>query len=454
MRTPAQPHREQRSHAAAVDLTEQLEEDLRAGVGLPGSRNHIVRTACAHRAEMAVGHLARTGEDHAGRDGRPPSLYGPPGCWAPFRQKVVAVVRYLRESGIVRRRGGWNGARLRSFATHPHQKRHHRPPRRKTAWGALSTGDQVPRGQPTRRPDALRRAGDESLRCHGDVRSGRITTSSSMNRREFWRSYRPHPLSPARKDRAMIPIVDTHQHLWDLSRVKLAWFDSKSPEGKILGHDFTPKEYAEATKGLNIVKAVYMEVDVVPEQQQKEADYVIELCASGKTPTCAAVVSGRPKSEGFAKWAKQFKSHKYVRGIRQVLHVKDTPAGYCLDDKFVRGIQLLGELGLSFDLCVRPAELPDCVKLVDKCPDTRFILDHCGNANPSTRQPNGTVEGNDRDREAEERGVQGERLHRDGAGAREVDARRSRAGRQPHARRLRPRSRDVRRRLAGLLARR
>ena len=80
------------------------------------------------------------------------------------------------------------------------------------------------------------------------------------------------------------------------TKFKLAWFDPKTPEGKILGHSFTPKEYAEATKGLNVVKAVYMEVDVVPEQQQKEADYVIELCESGKTPTCAAVVSGRPNS--------------------------------------------------------------------------------------------------------------------------------------------------------------
>jgi len=126
---------------------------------------------------------------------------------------------------------------------------------------------------------------------------------------------------------------------------------------------------------------VYMEVDVVPEQQQKEADYVVELCKSGKTPTCAAVVSGRPNSDGFAKYAAQFKGHKYVKGIRQVLHVPATPAGYCLEENFVKGIQLLGELGLSFDMCVRPAELPDFAKLADKCPGTRFILDHCGNGN-------------------------------------------------------------------------
>src|SRR5207248_4335157 len=68
-------------------------------------------------------------------------------------------------------------------------------------------------------------------------------------------------------------------------------------------------------------------------------------------------------------------------GVRQVLHVPETPPGYCLAPGFIKGVRLLGELGLSYDLCLRPAELADGVKLVDACPQTRFILDHCGNAN-------------------------------------------------------------------------
>ncbi len=179
----------------------------------------------------------------------------------------------------------------------------------------------------------------------------------------------------------MIPIVDTHQHLWDPAKMKLAWLDPQSEDGKILGHTFMSKEYAAATQGLHVVKAVYMEVDVVPEQQQQEADRLIDLCKSGTTVTCAAVVSGRPSAAGFEKYAAQFKGSKYVKGIRQVLHVKETPAGYCLDPKFIKGIQFLGTLGLSFDLCIRPAEFADFIKLIDQCPDTRFILDHCGNAN-------------------------------------------------------------------------
>ena len=93
----------------------------------------------------------------------------------------------------------------------------------------------------------------------------------------------------------------------------------------------------------------------------------------------AAVVSGRPASEGFGKYLDHFRTNTFIKGIRQVLHGKSTPAGTCLDPKYIKGIQLLGERGLSFDLCMRPNELTDGSKLAKACPRTRFILDHCGN---------------------------------------------------------------------------
>jgi L-fuconolactonase len=201
-----------------------------------------------------------------------------------------------------------------------------------------------------------------------------------MNRRDFLATATTlsvASLTLAQEQRRMLPVIDTHQHLWNPSEIKLSWLKPGDP----LDGSYTPKEYATAIEGLNVVKSIYMEVDVVPEMQQKEADYVVGICESGKTTMCGAVISGRPSSEGFAKFIGQYKGHKYVKGVRQVLHVDSTPAGYCLKPEFVKGIQLLGELGLSYDLCIRPAELPDFVKLVDQCPGTRFILDHCGNPN-------------------------------------------------------------------------
>lgn len=186
-----------------------------------------------------------------------------------------------------------------------------------------------------------------------------------------------------RAEEPTLPIVDTHQHLWDLDKFHLPWLDSATE----LKRSFLPADYAKATKGLNVVKAVYMEVDVHPSQQVAEAEYIIDQCQRDDTPTVAAVISGRPNSPGFRDYIQRFAGSPYIKGVRQVLHTAETPRGYCLEPEFVRSIQLLGELGMSFDLGMRPNELADGLKLVEQCPGTRFVVDHCGNGDPAAFLP-------------------------------------------------------------------
>jgi predicted TIM-barrel fold metal-dependent hydrolase len=173
-----------------------------------------------------------------------------------------------------------------------------------------------------------------------------------------------------------LPIIDCHQHLWDLDKFKLPWIEP----GTLLGRSYVMKDYLAAIEGTGIKNAVYMEVDVDPAQQTAEAEHLIEICKSGKAPTIGAVISGRPNADKFKDYITPLAKSPQIKGIRQVLHVPTTPAGYCLSKGFVRGIQLLGELGLSFDLCMRPKELADGAKLAEQCPGTHFIVDHCGNA--------------------------------------------------------------------------
>lgn len=175
-----------------------------------------------------------------------------------------------------------------------------------------------------------------------------------------------------------IAVIDCHQHLWDRSKFTLRWIKP----GSLMDRNYVMSDYLAAIEGTGIKNSVYMEVDVEPSQQQAEADHLVDICKSKKAPTIAAVISGRPASDAFAAYIKQFKDSPYIKGIRQVLHGDSTPAGYCLQDSFVRGIRLLGELNLSFDICLRPKELSDGASLAEKCPGTRFILDHCGNADP------------------------------------------------------------------------
>jgi len=173
-----------------------------------------------------------------------------------------------------------------------------------------------------------------------------------------------------------MPIIDTHQHLWDLTRFRLPWVK----DGTVLGRSYLLRDYHAAAADTGIERTVYMEVDVDPSQQNAEADLVVECCRDPDTKMAAGVVSGRPAADDFKTFVARFKGSPHVKGVRQVLHGTGTPPGYCLDPRFVRGIRLLGEVGLRFDLCMRTAELSDASNLIDQCPDTQFILDHCGNA--------------------------------------------------------------------------
>jgi L-fuconolactonase len=170
-------------------------------------------------------------------------------------------------------------------------------------------------------------------------------------------------------------VIDTHVHLWDLDRLRLPWIEKGTP----LARSYVIKDYQTAIAGQNVVKGVYMEVDVDARDLVAEAEFVLETCRRGDTPLVAAVIGGRPADEGFGAYLRRFRGNRYLKGVRQVLHSASAKPGYCLTPAFVRGIRLLGEQGLSFDLCMRPTDLGDAVKLAEACPDTRFILDHCGN---------------------------------------------------------------------------
>ena len=101
---------------------------------------------------------------------------------------------------------------------------------------------------------------------------------------------------------AELPIVDTHEHLWDLSKFRLPWLKSGEP----LCRSYLPKDYQEAGAGLKIVKSVYMEVDMEvdmdPADEVAEAESVIAICrgrdanvrGGDRWPSCERAVSPVP----------------------------------------------------------------------------------------------------------------------------------------------------------------
>jgi len=176
----------------------------------------------------------------------------------------------------------------------------------------------------------------------------------------------------------MLDIIDTHQHLWNLDRLKLPWVNG-IPE---LNRSYKFNDYLKAAESSGIRRTVYMEVDAHPVDKQKEIDDMTPHCQEDSDLMLGMVVSADPGKPGFTEFLGANSGNPFIKGVRQVLHNPEQASKYCLTPEFVQSIRALGKRDLLFDICIRPAELHDAVELCRQVPETTFVLDHCGNADP------------------------------------------------------------------------
>ena len=137
-------------------------------------------------------------------------------------------------------------------------------------------------------------------------------------------------------------------------------------------------EYKKAIRGLNIVKAVYMEVGVPEDKRYQEALYAMELCEDQHNPTVGAVVSADLYKDDFKEYVSQFKSIACIKGIRAGFRSRES----ILDRRVVDNIRFLGEIDMRLDFIIPPDWFPSMAELIRRSPGTQFQVDHCGNADP------------------------------------------------------------------------
>lgn len=167
-------------------------------------------------------------------------------------------------------------------------------------------------------------------------------------------------------------IVDTHQHLWDLSLFNYSWLEGV----QALKRSYRPADYQEATRGVEVRKSIHVEADVDEPHILAETRHVLSLAERKDNPIEGVVAAARPEKPDFRKFLGTIAGHPKLKGLRRVLHTQPDSVGQ--GRTFIENVRALGEYGLSFDLCVLPRQLPIAIRLVRECPGVTFILDHCG----------------------------------------------------------------------------
>lgn len=169
----------------------------------------------------------------------------------------------------------------------------------------------------------------------------------------------------------MIPILDTHLHLLYPKHFNYEW----CADFPTLQADFTIEDYQELTLDHGIAGAIFMEVDVPENQTSAEAKFFSELAKDPSNKLQGVIAACRPEANNFDALLDESLTEK-VCGLRRILHVM--PDELSQGSLFRKNIQSLAPRNLPFDLCINQSQHAITRELIQNCPETQFVLDHCG----------------------------------------------------------------------------
>lgn len=169
--------------------------------------------------------------------------------------------------------------------------------------------------------------------------------------------------------------LDTHLHLLYPERLHYDW----AVGIPVLNKSFHFEEYVALAQALHITATLHMEVDVRAEEIEKETQFIEELAGHPSGLIVGTISSCRPETtdeEAFAGFRERVHANPLVRAFRRVLHTQ--PDDLSTSQTFRKNVRALTRNGQVFELCVLPRQLPQAIALVSACPNTVFVLNHCG----------------------------------------------------------------------------
>lgn len=187
-----------------------------------------------------------------------------------------------------------------------------------------------------------------------------------------------------------IPIVDAHQHFWDLERNYLPWLCDAEPipfrygDYGALRRNYLPADYARDTAGFEVVATVYVEAEWDPADPLGETRWVHALAAAHGRPDAMVAQAWLDRPDVAELLAAQA-AFPLVRGIRHKPRAAPRPdavergaPGSLSCPLWRRGFAMLAPLGLSLDLQVVWWHLEEAAELALAHPETQIILNHTG----------------------------------------------------------------------------
>jgi L-fuconolactonase len=161
--------------------------------------------------------------------------------------------------------------------------------------------------------------------------------------------------------------IDAHHHLWKYNDRDYIWM---SGEMTALRRDFLIPELEQVMRESGVEGTVAVQA----RQTTEETEWLLDLAV--RHLFILGVVGWVPLVDpDVGSYLERFVQQAKLKAVRHVLH--DEPDdSYMLRDDFNRGVSLLRNFGLAYDILVFERHLPQTLAFVDRHPGQIFVIDH------------------------------------------------------------------------------
>jgi L-fuconolactonase len=166
-------------------------------------------------------------------------------------------------------------------------------------------------------------------------------------------------------------IIDTHQHLWDLSKVEYPWL--------VPAYGPLYRTYLAAELEPQLAEAG-VAATVLVQSANSYADTVYMLDQADVHPWMIGVVGWTDLLDpaDTAKAIERFQQNRHFKGMRHLIHEEHDPH-WLLQPVVWESLRLLTAAGYTFDVVATKHEHLACLPVLgEQVPNLRMVIDHLG----------------------------------------------------------------------------
>jgi len=161
--------------------------------------------------------------------------------------------------------------------------------------------------------------------------------------------------------------IDAHQHFWDLDRFEYPWMP---PEPSVLRQNFLPGGLARILERNRFEGSVAVQATT----SLAETRWLLELAEANEF--IRGVVGWVDLTDPrLGDALDDLQRHPKFKGVRHPVHDESDDEWLLRPDVAV-GLAELAQRDLPYDLLIRPRHLTQVMRIVDRAPELRMVIDH------------------------------------------------------------------------------